>query len=283
MPTIVGAAISSIDEVSTSWSRVNYVNNGIADPTADSNGQDAEELVGNSTLGVFFTDFNDQGDADPSNDIISFRTRHAETKNGGADFTSNLYIGIDADKDFVIDAFVGVNTSGNSANIFIANPDSGSANNSVDTCKLDAKNYVYTEVLTATNSNWRAVTDADTDGAGEILDLDGGGNPDYYLSFQFSFSQIANVLANNSATVGDTVDENTELRYVIGTSTQNNTFNKDIGGLDGNSLFSENFATSGAVSELTFASGGSVVSVPEPSTTTLFGLFFLGLAVRRGR
>lgn len=275
------AAVTSIDAFSTDWTRIDYANNGLADPIADSNGQNSEELVGDDTLGFFFTDFNDFDDADASNDVISFRTRHAETKNGGSAFTSNLFIGIDADQDFVIDAFVGVSTSGNSNTLFIANPEASSSNNSVNSSKIDTT-YVATPIISATNFNWRAVTEDDTDGIGESLDIDGGGDTDYYLSFQLNFSQLAAVLESNSATIGDTVTASTGLRYIVGTSTQNNSLNKDVGGLDGNSGFGTLFSElPNVTSELISADGVSIV--PEPSSSALLILSALGYCGIRRR
>lgn len=279
--TLSHAAVTSISDFSTEWSRIDYANNGLADPIADSNGQNAEELVGTDTLGFFFTDFNDYGDSDSSNDVMSFRTRHAETKNGGSAFTSNLFIGIDADGDYVLDAFIGISTSGNSDTLFIANPQASSSNNTVNDSKIDTT-YVATPVITATNFNWRAVTEDDTAGTGESLDIDGGGDTDYYLSFQLNFDTLATVLENNSAAVGDTVTASTGFRYVVGTSTQNNSLNKDVGGLDGNSGFGTLFSDlPNVTSQLTSADG--VTIVPEPSSSTLLLFGAIGLCGIRRR
>ncbi|MFC4993448.1 PEP-CTERM sorting domain-containing protein [Rubritalea tangerina] len=276
------AALSSIDAPSSAWNSVSYKS--VADDPTDSNGAQHEELVGTALVPFFFTAFDDN--STPSNKTdgtMYFRTRHADADNKG-NFSSNLFIGIDANKDFVLDAFVGVNSSGNSNDIFIASPDFSASNDSVNDSKIDRGTETSVTINPGVNYNWRKLTAADFSDPTDSLDLDGaqdGSEDDYYLSFSVNFNTLSSVLSTNT---GTTVDEDTALRFVVGTSTQNNSFNKDLGGLNGSGDFGTAFSllpNGGPVSEQ-FSATGTPILVPEPTSSMLLASgLLLACGIRR--
>ena len=230
-------------------------------------GQADSDIVGDATDPGFYTTY------DPADGFLAFRVRlddRGGNKNNPS-FDDNLWIGIDADLSGSIDAFIGVNTQGSNELIQIYAPGSGS-NTSPNTTTI-ANNPFYSVGISSSNYDYRPV-DFTTDG-GSTNDMTPGtsGDPDYYVSFQIEFAQVVAFLSG----AGIDIDDASPLRYVVATSTQANSLNQDLGGIDGNdSTFDPNtpWEDLGGFTPLVTASG-QIVPEPAPALLGAVALVFL--------
>jgi len=116
------------------------------------------------------------------------------------------------------------------------------------------------------------------DGPDATNDLDGvKNNIDYFLSFQIDMDSL-NAAYQSMYGYNHTLDENTEKMLVLGSATNDNSFNGDVGGVDGtvgDTLFWTDPLGVGA--QIYTAKGDLPVDnspVPEPSSYALiFGAF----------
>ena len=217
-------------------------------------GQTQGDIVGSATDPGFFIAFNNNGAASSTDGTLGFRVRFdnfgGNTNNPSFDRVA--WVGIDANIDGSIDAFVGLNRQGNNSEIGIYLP-GNDLNTSPSTTSIASTPYV-TYALTSQNYNYRAV-DYVTDG-GTINDLtpSSSGDPDYYASFMIPFADLVTFLGTKSIAVNDT----TPLRYIVATSTQTNSLNQDLGGVNGSINSSTSWQDLNA-----FTPSGAV---PEPSS-----------------
>lgn len=277
----------TVTDLSTEWNPILYGNTPDAPQDHQTGGAEGD-LVGSMNVPFFYTAFDDGGTDNISDDTLSFRTRHGADENPDG-FDGFMYIGIDADGDLVVDAFVGINNQGSNSDIYIATADPNSSNNSVDTLSIGT---TTTYVQTSSTYDWRPVTEDDVPSAS--LDIDGDLTPnqknddsvDYYLSFQISFESLVNVLADE----GINLTQDTALRYIVGTSTQPNSFNQDVGGLDGDDDFETPFEdivvtdpdTGDPVDPfIPVTPTGEMVPEPTSSTFLLLSALFISFIRRR--
>lgn len=239
-------------------------------------GQGADDIQGDADNPGFFTGFLPDATNGPTDGRIAFRVRLAEVgaegSNNKADtFGGFFFVGIDANSDGAIDVYLSASDKNNQG-LAIRDPGTGQ-NISPNTTTVG--NPDYSEANDASNFNYRPV-DTTLDG-GTTNDIGNDGNVDYYLSFALPFVEIANFL-EGAGIVGTTTD--TPLRYVLGTATQANSFNQDIGGIDGNDGtvdLDASWEELGAITVESTASGGPV---PEPSAA-LFVMTAAGVALLR--
>jgi hypothetical protein len=233
-------------------------------------GQPGADIVGGSGYDAgFFTNW-DSGSANSSTDgVLGFRVRFDE-RDHQSGFKGNLWVGIDADVDGDIDAFIGATSS----SIGIFDTDPAYANNSPNTTRI-AGTATTSYTVSASNYNYRAVATAD---GGTTTDITSGGtDTDYYLSFTVNFQDMVNFL--NSAAGGNiSITDATAIRYVVGTATQGNALNQDLGGVNGGVSSPTTWEQLGGFSPTMNATG---TVIPEPQAALLGGLGFLGLLRRR--
>lgn len=248
-------------------------------------GDPASDIVGSAAHPGFFTAFDNAGTASLTDGSIGFRVRldNHGGSNNNIRFDRNLWVGIDADLNGSIDAFIGVATPGSSTSLGIYDAGTGT-NTSPNTTTIAALTANYTYTGTAANYDYRAVS-FPTDG-GTLNDLTPGGtDTDYYVSCIVSFADVAAFLTTQLPAVFNATTpftENTPLRYVLGTSTQSNSLNQDLGGINNKTAtLTSTWTVLGGFSP-TISGSGQLV--PEISTTllALVGSVF-GFAFNRRR
>jgi hypothetical protein len=248
-------------------------------------GDPASDIVGNAASPGFFTAFDDAGTASLTDGFIGFRVRlddHGGSTNN-IKFDRNLWVGIDADLNGSVDAFIGVATPGQNVTLGIYDAGTG-ANTSPNTTTIATLTPTYTYATSAANYNYRAVS-FPTDG-GTLNDLTPGGtDTDYYVSCIVSFADVAAFLTTQLPAVFNATTpftENTPLRYVLGTSTQSNSLNQDLGGINNKTAVLTSTWT--ALGGFSPTISGSGQLVPEVSATllALVGSVF-GFAFNRRR
>jgi len=262
--------------------------------TDQQTGQGADDIVGSDTrtpAGMtdpgFLTAFYDAGQAGNTGDFIGFRVRmsRVDAVNQGVErFEGYLWVGVDADQNGSVDAYI--RYSGKTDDIGIHGPGTG-LNISPNTTTIDANAttpyfYDLTQVQYQQYVDYRAVFLAGNDWA-TTTDFDGGGSADYYVSFQLPFSDLLGYLSTKGITQadGNPLNENSPLRYVLATSTQGNSFNQDVGGLNG---YNKNSAVTWEQEGFgNYISGNGQVLVPEASSALLLMMGGLGLLLRRRR
>jgi MYXO-CTERM domain-containing protein len=249
-------------------------------------GQASGDIVGgsggsfNNYDSGFYTNWYDGGTTNIHTDgTIGFRVRLDDIDNGsGGNFNGLLWVGIDANQDAKLDVFIGVNNSGNNDTIDIRAAGS-SANTSPSTTSIAnaikvGNSFPYSFAETINNYSYRAVTAAD---GGTTLDITSAtsGDTDYYVSFTVDFAQLVSFLnTQNNIQITDS----TALRYVLGTATQDNSLNQDLGAVNGGVNSTSTWEQLGGFSPAMNATG---TTVPEPSAALLGGLGLLGLLRRR--
>jgi hypothetical protein len=233
-------------------------------------GDPESDIVGDLSHPAFYTAFDDAGTAALTDGMLGFRVRiGAERTPPG--FSRAAAVGIDANLDGALDLFVLVDNGGSSDRIAIYNAGTG-ANTSPSTTTISSTGYTYAQ--TAANYDWSQVTITIDPGATDF-DVDDDLDADYLLSFAVPFNDLVTQLA----AIGIAgVDQNTQFTYVLGTSTQANSLNQDLGGPGaGATTSSSTWAVLGAMS-LPYSAGAGA-PVPEPATGALFGLGLVGLAL----
>jgi hypothetical protein len=274
-----------MDGPTTDWIPITYPTL-IPDFYDDEQTGDTEaDVVGNASRPALYMQFDDGGTpGDLTDGNIAFRLRLGAQRSPPG-FSRFAAVGMDADLDGALDLFIGVDNQGSSDHIEIYHAGSG-ANTSPDTTTIVCHpnpspppscldTYSYTP--TVSNYDWSPV-DATIEPGESNFDLDADGNTDYFLSWLVPFNDIVTLLSGAPHFIS--IDENSPVQYVAGTSTQDNALNQDLGGPDGGTDSSLTWDELGALSDPYTPTG---VLAPEPASATLLLIGLLGLAAGRSR
>ncbi len=266
-------AVIAINSVTSEWTPILY--GGVSDNTADNQANSPDlELVGDPGSGyhAFYVKFDDNGSASTTDGDLGFRIRVAGDKSP-AGFKGYARVGLDVTGDGALDFFVSAELDQ-----YVTIRDAGNgANNSPSTSSFDSSNTLFqAAAVSGTNYDWSPV--ATIDGSG--TDLDGGSDPDYFLSFSISFSEI--VTAARLEPGFSLFDDTYGIGYVVMTAQNSNNLNSDIGGVNNNSFnANDSWTTLGAINDPVTPDGSPV---PEPSTCALlFGISAFGWVAFRRR
>ena len=233
------------------------------------------DLVGDASNPAFYFRFDDAGTPSLTDGAIAFRARVGADKNP-AGFDHFIGVGIDANNDNALDLFLAVENSGNPDRVGIYDAGSG-ANTSPSSTTINST-PLFSYALSVSNFNFGPVN-ATIDPPATSFDLDVDGETDYFVSFVIPFADVVSALAAQG--IGGFDDTDT-MRFVVGSSTQANALNQDLGGPNGGTTSTSTWAALGAISNNASASGG-FVPAPEPGTGVLLGLALASLAAERRR
>ena len=103
-----------------------------------------------------------------------------------------------------------------------------------------------------------------------------GRQTDYFVSFVIPFADVVSALAAQGISG---FNDAAVMRFVIGSSTQPNALNQDLGGPNGGTSSTQTWAQLGAISNSLTSSGG-FLPVPEPGTASRDSLGLRALAAR---
>lgn len=182
-----------------------------------------------------------------ANGVYTQYVRAVFTNYQSKGFGGNFKVGVDANADGALDIVYGVVDTGGNKGIVIQVPTTGA----VSTGSTSLGAATSTIAFTTTNYNY-SVLDFGTTGYG-------------MLTFAINFSTVQTALANQ----GITVDQNTYLRSIFFTATNQGAINQDIYGTSGitNTL---RFDSGGGFTEYQNFTGGTI-PIPEPSTYIQIG------------
>lgn len=269
-----GHAISAtVADPSTVWT---VLGNNFDDLADQQTGSQAGDIVGTGVNHGFFVTFNNNGASSSTDGTLGFRLRLDAA--GGTikkpAFDRVAWIGIDADIDGDIDTFLGLNLQGSQASIGIYAPGSGLNNSPLTT---SVSNTAYrTYALASSNYNFRAVDYLTDGGTTNDITSNTTGDPDHYVSFMVPFTDVVSFLSGKSIALND----QSPMRYVLATSTQTNSLNQDLGGINGGLNSSSTWSQLGGFTSIVNASG-TVIPEPSVAMAMLISQFFLLLHRRR--
>ena len=222
-------------------------------------GQQSADIVGTDDHPAFQIQFDNNGVSSNTDGTLSFRWRLGDVP------VNYYYVGIDANLDGDIDVFVVV-TGAQTPEVAIWGNDPGSLNISPSTTGLDNTYEPY--VVSADKTNY-AVALASEHDPGTPTDLDGAGDPDYFVSISIPFQELVDALAGLPSPV--VITDVSALRFVQASATQGNSFNQDIGGLLGGNSADVTYASSGTFSDPQDASGNIITPPGAPVLNDLDG------------
>lgn len=257
-----GPAQAQLISGSTSrWNAILYGTNGVADPSNDQQtGQRESDLVGTTAIPSAYMAFDPATAGSLTDGTLYFRLRLAEDSQS-AGYSGFIWVGIDGNSDGAIDLFAGVDRQGNNSQTVLRNPGTG-ANTSPNTTSIDTADLATSPYQhTASNYDWAAVGAANYTGSN--LDVDAGGQTDFFMSFSVPFQDIVTNL-NTTGTGRPTpisINQNTNLRFVIATSQQGNSINQDINGGNVPINSTSTYTSLGVISNTTTLT--AQITVPE--------------------
>jgi hypothetical protein len=256
----------------TSWTPINYPS--LLPDTYDdqATGIPEADIVGSTTDPAFYYRFDDAGTVSTTDGAIAFRVRIGADKPPSG-YDHFLGVGLDANLDGALDLFLAVDNSGNPDRVGIFDAGPG-ANTSPSTTSI-VTSALFSYALSASNFHFGAVN-ATIDPTASSFDLDGDSSTDYFVSFVVPFADVISALsAQGIAGFTDTA----VMSFVVGSSTQPNALNQDLGGPTGGTTSTQTWGQLGAMSSPLSSSGGFVV--PEPETAPLVSFGLIALAARR--
>lgn len=221
------------------------------------------DIVGDANHAAFYTRFDDG--ATPANFTdgeIGFRLRMAGDKPPEG-FGGQVWVGADINQDGALDFFIGASDS--LISIHAAGAD---LNTSPSTTSIVAT-PIWSTPTNALNFSWTAVTSA-LDPTTTNFNLDGSkkkNSEDFFLTFTLPFQEMVNAVAMLAGS--PLLDEHSAIAYVAATSSQGNTLNADINGIQGNLRSPLSWSDLGAISPALRMDGQLYNPVPEPSTAVL--------------
>lgn len=239
---------------------------------------------GSKNYGVFYIQFDDNGTVATTDDELAFRFRINNADGVHKDtFQYYVFVGLDFDLNGSVDLFTGMYNPDNngSKSISIYSSDPNKSNTSPSTTGFGDKLFETTPVK---NTNWSIMT---TDDGSNF-----SGDADYFISFKLKLSDINGALSQIDPTWVMTTAS--PLRMFIGTASQANSYNQDMGGIQGLDTKSTvpwaqmgvfapvvtpngtpveiNLAPTAQDNDYTFAHGGSVkfkLSASDPDDDTI--------------
>lgn len=255
------------------WKPVTFSTTNTVDYANDQTGAKVGDIVGDAKNSAFYTKFDNVGTPSLTDGALAFRVRLAESKNyKKMEYSDNVFVGIDANNDHVVDLFVGANNSPSGKDkLGIWYPGTG-ANTGPSTTTISSKPIMTFDEVIGVTYDFSKVVGMDT--VATSFDLDGGGKPDVFISFSFDFTYIVKALADKGITINEI---SPHLSYVLATATQDNALNIDIAGIKAGTSSSLTFAELGAWSTPLTATG----TAPEPAVVSLLGAGCLTLLARR--
>jgi large repetitive protein len=271
-----GAAIDPFNSV-TNWAPILWGN---PEPGADQQtGSSEADIVGTSAQASFYSLFSNNGTSGTTDDQWGFRLRLAAERSPSG-FNNIVFVGLDANLDRRLDLFIGVDNQGSTDRIRIWAPDGGTGMNvSPNTISINST-PLFSYVETGANYSWMVVNSAN-DPLGPSYNIDGAsgaGETDRFLSFILPMSDVISAMA----TVGISgFSTNSSVNYIVGTSTQVNSINQDLNGVNGGINSSTDWLSLGVLSGNAYSPSG--VAVPEPQIIALLAISGLALAARRLR
>ena len=268
----VVAAIVPVGSSTADWIAVSY-RNAVSDAAADNQANIADlELVGNVDNAAFYTRFEDNGPDDPTDGAVGFRMRMSGDQ-GSRLFHGNTWVGMDVNRDGSLDLFLGANDQ----QLSIHALDGGTADSPQNT--RIAKDPLWSTPTTSLNYSWTPVT-FELDPTATSLDIDNEAGNDYFITFSIPFVEV--ILAIESLGIVESFDDTSTVSYIAATSTQGNTLNSDINGIEGGVNSPVTWQDSEVISDESDLDGNPVV--PEPATAALIlGLGAAGFVLLRRR
>ncbi len=267
------------------------------------------------SLPLFYTKYDDKGTPATADDEVAFRFRvdgagEALDGSGNFEYSTNTWIGMDVDLDNSLDVFLLVKgkTGAYTLRVFEGG---GDTNTSPSTSSITNPTDFPTDLSPLTfgtdfhydKTGTIEGYAASVDGVSSNANIDGDNNADFFVSFSMNFDAFSAVVNLKHLTdisdilrtsqdgdpvgVGELVstinggsgfDKNTAAQFVLATSTQESSFNTDIGGyddkIDDNTV---SFAAQGAFSPpLSFSNLFPVITsnggADTASITTISGL-----------
>lgn len=273
LPVIFGGVLAAAPVASSSnnWDSLGINYDYLVDQQT---GVPAGDIVGNGVNYGFFTTYN--SGVSSTTGELGFRVR-LDSAGGPANkpaFDRVLWVGMDADLNGDLDVFMGANFQGNSSELTIRAPGAGTNLSPSTTSISNVSSFSY--IPSSINYDYRLVSYL-TDG-GTLNDMTPAtsGDPDYYVSFMMPFADIVNFLLSQ----GISIDNSTPVRYVMATSTQVNSLNQDLGGVQGGVNSAVTWEQLGGFSPIITPSG---TLVPEPEAALLGAVGLILLIGRRRR
>jgi hypothetical protein len=267
------SSAASVSDPSTAWTSLGINYDFLADQQT---GDPASDIVGSGTNYGFFTTFNNNGSASQTDGTLGFRLRLDDHggNNNNISFSRNAWVGLDADIDGDIDVFLGLNLQGNASTLGIFAPGTGS-NTSPNTTSISSTTATsYT--ISSSNYNYRPVNYLTDGGTTNDVSTSNSGDTDYYVSFMVAFADVVAFLNTRSISIND----QSAIRYVVATSTQSNSLNQDLGGVNGSINSTSTWEQLGGFTPTVTSYGNTV---PEPGTALLGGLALGAGCLRRRR
>ncbi|MGR5133587.1 SdrD B-like domain-containing protein, partial [Vibrio alfacsensis] len=195
------------------------------DPVDDEQSQTSGlDLVGNAMHPSLYSQYDDKGTPEESDDEIGFRFRV------GADSDDNVYlIGLDANHDGTVDLFISADSRGNTRAIALwgsGNCNQDLCNNGPSTTTI-ANKPTFTENYTADNYYFAPVSTLDSNVTdSDVGDLDG---EDHFVSYKLRFENLNASLQQESRLQ---ITKSTPIRYIAFSLTQTNAINGDFDGIN---------------------------------------------------
>ncbi len=260
-------AWSDVLDPTNLWTVVSYASPNQFDYADDQQtGNKDSDIVGDSGHAAFYVQFDDLGTSSLTDGVWSARVRLGSDAPQTGTFDNNLFVGIDGNLDGTIDLFVGVDSQGSNARLAIWDPGSG-ANTSPDSTTIVSP-AVWTTNQTAVNFDFSGV-DLTNDPTATDLDLDNDGDNDFFLSFSLDFAEIVNQMNLIS---GLSIDEQSQIAFVLATANNDNSLNQDLNGANGGIGSS---LTWGELGVLSTPGQFNPNAIPEPASL----LFVIGSGV----